>query len=661
MDFEQAKQRAAELTQLLERASNLYYEKDSPEISDAEYDERLRELAHIEDSFPQLVASDSPTQKVGGYADSRFTKVTHTVKMESLQNVFDESGVVAFVDKVREELPGAHFVVEPKIDGLSVLLEYRDGRFVLGSTRGDGIVGEDVTSNLRTITGIPKTLRNAPELLEVRGEVYMPKDSFAKVVERQLEDGAQPFKNPRNAAAGSLRQKDSEITRERDLHIFAFNVQRSSAQFHSHAQSIDCLKAMGFSTVPSCKECDTEEEILAEIQRIGQLRAGLPYDIDGAVIKLDDIAGRSIIGSTSKFPKWATAYKYPPETKSSTLLEIEVRVGRTGVLTPTAVFAPVLIAGSTVSRAVLHNQDFINELDIRIGDTVDVRKAGDVIPEVVRAYDHKTDSVTFQLPDCCPSCGERVERPQGEAALRCINPECPEQLRRNIIHFASREAMDIDSLGPSTVDRLLDAGLVENIADLYDLTYEDILSLDNFKEKSADNLLNSIRRSKDNNLDRLIFALGIRNVGQRAATIICEKLGAVKSIMAATRDEISEIDGVGPVIADSVVTFFEKEGARDLISRLASLGVNTGYRSDRLSDKLEGKTVVVTGSLERISRDEANALISKHGGKPASSVSKKTSFVVAGENAGSKLAKAQELGVSVLSERELLDMLGDQI
>lgn len=657
MDFKAAKNRIDELRAALERASELYYDKDAPELTDAEYDALMVELGKLENEFPQLASSDSPTRKVGGRADSRFTKVRHEVKMESLQNIFDKEGIASFVEKVRAEIPDAAFVVEPKIDGLSVSLEYRDGRFSLGSTRGDGVVGEDVTANLATIKDIPKALEGAPALLEVRGEVYMPKSSFAAIVAQQTEEGETPFKNPRNAAAGSLRQKDSAVTSSRDLRIFIFNMQRCSERLESHAGALDWLASLGFTVSPTYKLCSSADEIFSEIDRIGTQRASLPFDIDGAVVKLDSLSGRSLLGSTSKFPKWAAAFKYPPEVKTSTLIGVEVGVGRTGVLTPTAVFEPVLLAGSTVARAVLHNQDFIDALDLRVGDTIEVRKAGDVIPEIVRAFDHKSDSETFKLPELCPSCGSHVVRVGEEVALRCVNPECPEQLRRNIIHFASRGAMDIENMGPSTVDKLLGAGLIANIADIYSLTREQVLTLEGFKDKSADNLISSIARSKDNNLDRLLFALGIRNIGQRAATLICERFSEMNAIMSAPQEDISSIDGIGPIIAHSLTAFFATDGARDLVSRLTEREVNMSYHSNRLSNALEGKTVVVTGSLETLTRDGANELIAKHGGKAAGSVSKKTSYVVAGENAGSKLEKARELGVAVLSEAEFLALL----
>lgn len=657
MDFEAAKARAQELSTLIDKYAHQYYDLDAPEVSDALYDGLVRELETLEKQHPVLVSQRAFTQKVGGHVSSKFDKVVHTVKMESLQNAFSKEEIAEFVDRIGQTLPGAAFVVEPKIDGLSVSLEYRDGALVRGSTRGDGTIGEDITENIRTIRSIPHTLQDAPAFLEVRGEVYMSKKSFFDIVEQQQAQGQTPFKNPRNAAAGSLRQKDSEITRARNLDIFIFNIQQCSEPITSHKASLDRIKALGLPVSPSYILCETADEISAEIDRIGEARKTLDYDIDGAVVKLDDILARAGIGSTNKFPKWAIAYKFPPEIKTSTLLDIEVKVGRTGVLTPTAVFAPVLLAGTTVSRAVLHNQDFIDELDVRIGDTVDVHKAGDIIPEVLRAYDHQPGSETFRLPGHCPACGEETVRLMGESALRCVNPECPEQLRRNLIHFASRGAMDIEGMGPATIDQLLEKGLVKSAADLFHLTREDILSLDKFKDQSTNNLLAALERCKGQNLDRLVFSLGIRNVGQRAATLLCEAYGTMDALMSATAGDIADIYGIGPIIAQSVTEFFERAGAQDLIAQLKAAGLNMTYRSDRRSGLLEGMTLVVTGTLETLSREEANALIQQNGGHAASSVSAKTSYVVAGTAAGSKLTKAQQLGVLVLTEQAFLEML----
>ncbi len=659
MDIEKARERAGALRDELERASFLYYEKDAPELPDDVYDRKMRELEGLEREFPELARADSPTVKVGGAASPRFGKIRHEVRMESLQNAFSRDEIGAFIERVREEVANPVFAVEPKIDGLSVSLEYHDGVLAVGSTRGDGVVGEDITENLRQIASVPAKIEGAPQLLEVRGEVYMPKKSFAAIVEQQQAMGKTPFKNPRNAAAGSLRQKDPAVTRERELDIFVFNLQRSSREFASHIESLDALKGMGFHVSPSYARCESLDEVMAEIERIGSARRGLSYDIDGAVVKLDSLGDRPVLGSTEKFPRWAIAFKYPPEVKKTRLLRVEVQVGRTGVLTPTAVFEPVLLAGTTVSRAVLHNQDFIDNLDLRVGDTVEVRKAGDIIPEIVSASDHPEGSETFKLPSVCPACGERVSRLLDESALRCVNPECPEQRRRNLIHFASRDAMDIDGLGPAVVDKLIAADALHTPADLYELGRDELLELDKIKDRSADNLLKAIDASRGNNLDRVLFSLGIHNVGRKSAALICERFGTMDEIMSATAEQLSAIDGVGPVIADSIVKYFATVGARDLVKRLRDNGVNMAYRSGRRSDKLEGRTVVVTGTLPTLSRDEANALIEAHAGKAASSVSKKTSFVVAGENAGSKLTKALELGIEVIDEAELLKRLAD--
>ncbi len=657
MNFDEAQKRITELRELLEYHSKLYYEFDAPTIEDAEYDALLKELNSLEEQYPELVSEDSPTQQVGGLASTQFTKVTHAVKMESLANAFSREDISAFCERVRSAVSGAEFVVEQKIDGLSVLLEYENGKLIRGSTRGNGVVGEDITDNIMTIKSIPHEVDPSLKLLEVRGEVYMPKEVFLRIVEAQQFDGQAPFKNPRNAAAGSLRQKDSSITKERELDIFIFNLERCSTSFSTHSESLDFLKSQGFHVSPSYVKCKTDDEVMSEILKIGERRTGLSYDIDGAVVKLNDIENRKALGSTNKFPRWAIAFKYPPEVKQTKLLNIEVGVGRTGVLTPTAVFEPVSLAGTTVSRAVLHNQDFINELGIRVGDTISVRKAGDIIPEVLKAFDHPNNSETFRLPSICPSCGEEVVRLQDEVAYRCVNPECPEQKRRNLIHFASKGAMNIDGLGPATIDQLIDNSLVSNIYDLFSVTKEQLLTLDKIKDRSADNILEAISSCKAQNLDKLIFSLGIRNVGEKAATLICERFDTIEKIMSATVEDICSIDGIGPIIAESVVKFFDGDGAKHLIEMLKRTGVNTVYTSSKVSKKLQGLTLVVTGTLPTLSRDEANDLIENNGGKAASSVSKKTSYVVAGESAGSKLTKANELGVPVIDEEELLKMV----
>ncbi|OUP25116.1 DNA ligase (NAD(+)) LigA [Gemmiger sp. An194] len=658
LTLEQAQQRVLELRRVIEYNNRLYYDRDAPELEDFEYDALNRELKELEAQFPQLITPDSPTQHVGGTPSGKFAKVTHAVKMESLQDAFSYEELRDFDRRVRGEGIEPRYVVEVKIDGLSVSLEYENGAFVRGSTRGDGVVGEDVTKNLATIKDIPKKLLNAPEFLEVRGEVYMPHAAFEQLVEEQELNDKQPFKNPRNAAAGSLRQKDSKITAGRGLSIFVFNIQQiRGKELHSHQESLDYVKQLGFVVSPRYHSFDNIEDAIAEIEAIGQMRGTLPFDIDGAVIKVDDFAQRAMLGSTNKFPRWAVAFKYPPEEKETELQQIDITVGRTGVLTPTAVFAPVQLAGTTVSRAILHNEDFIRQLDVRIGDRILVRKAGDIIPEVVAVTQHKDGSEPYQMPQVCPSCGAPAVHLEGEAALRCVNPECPAQALRNIIHFASRNAMDIDGLGKAVAAQLVSKGYVHSAADLYDLTEEQLMTLEKFKEKSARNLLNAIEASKGNNLDKLLFGLGIRNIGEKAAALIAEHFRSMQAVREAGEEQLSEIDGFGAVMAQSVVAFFAKEGTEDLIRRLADAGVNMEWHGEEKTDKLAGKTIVVTGTLPTLSRSEAEALITKNGGKASGSVSKKTAYVLAGEAAGSKLTKAQQLGVPVIDEETFLQMI----
>lgn len=658
MELEQAKQRVQELRRVIERNNRLYYDQDAPELTDFEYDDLNRQLKALEAQYPELVTPDSPTQKVGGTPSGRFPKVVHEVKMESLQDAFSFEELREFDRRVRGEELEPEYVVEVKIDGLSVSLEYRDGVFVRGSTRGDGVVGEDVTANLATIQDIPKKLENAPEFLEVRGEVYMPHAAFEKLVEEQELSDKAPFKNPRNAAAGSLRQKDSSITAARGLSIFVFNIQqlRGGPQLATHSASLDYVKALGFPVSPRYNLYTDIEDAIREIERIGELRGELSFDMDGAVIKVNEFAQRELLGSTNKFPRWAIAFKYPPEEKETELLAVDVSVGRTGVLTPTARFAPVQLAGTTVSRAILHNEDFIAQLELRLGDTIRVRKAGDIIPEVVAVTNH-AGGERYQMPTICPSCGAPVVHLENEAALRCVNPECPAQTLRNIIHFASRGAMDIDGLGKAVAAQLVERGLVHSAADIYDLTREQLLTLDKFKEKSAGNLLAAIEASKQNNLDKLIFGLGIRNIGDKAATLLAEHFGSMQAVRQASLEEVSAIDGFGGVMAQSVAEFFAKQGTGDLLARLERAGVNMRWQGEEKTDKLAGKTIVITGTLETLSRAEAEALVVKNGGKASGSVSKKTSYVLAGEAAGSKLTKAQELGVPVLTEEEFLQLL----
>ena len=657
-DIEISRQRAEQLREELNYHSRKYYVEDSPEIDDYEYDMMMRELKAIESEFPELVTPDSPTVRVGGSADGMFEKVEHTVRMESLQDAFSTEEIKAFDSRVRETQSDVHYVVEPKIDGLSVSLEYVDGVFTRGSTRGDGDVGEDVTANLRTVRSIPLKLKTALPFLEVRGEVYMPKSVFASLVNGQELRGEKPFKNPRNAAAGSLRQKDPKITAGRGLDIFVFNVQKiEGEELTSHKQSLDFLRSQGFKTVPFYNRFDNIGDVLSEIHRIGEIRSGLEFDIDGAVIKVDDFSQRSALGSTSKFPKWAVAFKYPPEEKTTKLVDIEINVGRTGVLTPTAVLEPVLVAGSTVSRATLHNQDFISEKDIRIGDSVVIRKAGDIIPEVVRVAERAEGAEPYALPRICPSCGAAVVREEDEAAVRCVNPECPAQLLRNIIHFCSRDAMDIEGLGEALAEKFVSCGLILNVADIYDITAQQIMSLEGHQEKSAGNLIEAIEKSKQNDLSRLLFALGIRHIGQKAGKLLAQQFGDIDSIIGAGQQDIAAIDGFGDIMAESAVRFFSMPQTLDLIDRLKAAGVNMKSLTERKTDaKFAGLTFVLTGTLPTLSRSEATKIIEDLGGKASSSVSKKTSYVVAGEEAGSKLKKAQDLGIPIISQNDLLKM-----
>ena len=659
MEKIEAKQKIEELRTVLEELNYQYYVLDSPTVEDFEYDRMLHELMDLEEQFPEFKSDDSPTVRVGGMALNTFESVPHTVPMGSLRDVLDTAELYAFDEKVRETIANPVYVVEPKIDGLSVSLEYADSKFVRGSTRGDGMVGEDVTQNLKTVPSIPMRLRRSLPFLEVRGEVYMPRHNFEKLVALQELNEEQPFKNPRNAAAGSLRQKDPKITAKRRLDIFVFNVQQiEGIEITNHYDSLVLLSELGFKVIPSFQKFDNIEDAVKEVEHIGSMRGKYPFDIDGAVIKINDFAQREQLGSTAKYPRWAVAFKYPPEEKETVLKEIQVKVGRTGVLTPTAVFDPIQLAGTTVSRAVLHNQDFIDEKAIGIGDTIVVRKAGDIIPEVVTVARHCEDSQVYQIPRICPSCGSRVVREEDEAALRCINPECPAQLLRMIIHFASRDAMDIDGLGPALIQSLIDQKLIKSASDLYFLQKEDVKNLERMGEKSAQNLMDAIEKSKQAGLARLLFGFGIRNIGQKAADLVAQRFHTLDAVMSATAEEVASIDGFGMIMAESLVDFFSLEGTREMVERLKSAGVfmeNTKIISDT---RLEGSTFVLTGTLSQMTRNEAKAAIEKLGGKVSSSVSKKTTYVVAGEEAGSKLTKAQQLGTTILSEQEFLEMLG---
>ena len=645
-----------ELRKTLRYHSDRYYNDDAPEIEDYEYDMMMRELKELEEKYPEYDAPDSPTKKVGGVADNSFESVAHSVRMESLQDAFSKDELREFSNRVEDTVSDVNYVVEPKIDGLSVSLEYRDGMFLRGSTRGNGDVGEDVSGNLRVIHNIPLKLNKSIPYIEVRGEVYMPKKSFERVVDRQIINGEKPFKNPRNAAAGSLRQKDSSVAASRGLDIFVFNIQQiEGVELSSHKESLDFIKELGFNTIPTYKKVDNIEDAIAEIDRIGEARGSLEYDIDGAVIKVDDFSQRDILGSTAKYPKWAIAFKYPPEEKQTKLLDIEIAVGRTGVLTPTAILESVHLAGTTVSRATLHNQDFINEKGIAIGDVVTVRKAGDIIPEVLCVNEHNSNSV-FKFPDVCPSCGEKVYRDEDEAAIRCINPECPAQLLRNLIHFCSRDAMDIEGLGPA-IETFVNEGMIAKTYDIYNLDFNKILSLEGFKETSANNIINSVNNSKNNDLSKLIFALGIRHIGAKAGKLLADYFKDIDLVMNASVDDILQIDGFGKIMAESVVEFFSSDSTKELIAKLKEAGVNMKSTNVVEDTRFSGMTFVLTGTLPTLKRAEASKIIESFGGKTSSSVSKKTTYVLAGEEAGSKLDKANKLGVQVISEEEFKEMI----
>lgn len=659
MDFESARLRVEELRRQIEYHSRRYYDEDAPEIEDDEFDALTRELRRWEESYPQLITADSYTQRVHGEVSRLFTPVTHEVPLGSLQDVFSLEELREFDLRVRETISDPTYVIEPKIDGLSIALEYQNGAFVRGATRGDGETGEDVSANLRTVESIPMRLSRAVERIIVRGEVYMPRQRFAELVAKQEENGEKTFKNPRNAAAGSLRQKDSAVTKERHLDIFVFNMQLLEGEtVYSHAESLERMRELGFSVIPFYKRTGSIEEILQEVERIGTVRSELPFDIDGAVIKVDNFADRERLGSTSKFPRWAVAYKYPPEEKETVLRDVEITVGRTGVLTPTGVFDPVTLAGTTVSRATLHNEDFIREKSLNIGDTVVLRKAGDIIPELVRVVRHAGDTV-FTLPSACPSCGAAVSRDPDEAALRCVNPECPAQRLQRLIHFASRDAMDIEGLGPAVLEQLYEEGLIHHVYDLYTLDRQQIAALERLGEKSADNLLEAVEKSKEADLSRLIFALGIRHIGQKAAKLLAQRFGTMDAVMNATEQEVLAIDGFGDIMVQSLLCFFAMESSRNLVEKLKDAGVNMECTLQQTDRRFEGMTFVLTGALPSMTRDEASALIERYGGKTSGSVSKKTSIVLAGEDAGSKLTKAQALGIRIIDQNEFEALLAD--
>lgn len=656
-----AEKRMRELEALLEYHSRLYYELDTPEIEDAEYDKLFRELQDLEAAHPDLASPTSPTKRVGGRVAEKFEKVRHQGRMGSLSDVFSEEEFLAFDDRVREVTPNAVYCVECKFDGLSVALEYRDGKFVRGLTRGDGEYGEDVTDNLMTIRSLPLTLKEAVPHLIVRGEVYMPKEVFASLNRAREENGEKLFANPRNAAAGSLRQLDSRLCAKRKLDLFVYNIQLCETPLpDTHFASLEWLRSLGFPISPLNKLCGNAEEAVQQIREIGALRGTLPFDIDGAVIKVDDIAMREELGETASVPRWAAAYKYPPQRGETVVREIRIQVGRTGVLTPRASMDPVAVAGSTVSFATLHNADFIAEKDVRVGDTVVIHKAGDIIPEILTVVKEKRpeNTVPFAMPTHCPSCGEPVYRENGEAATRCINPDCPAQLERRIIHFVSRDAMGIDFLGESNVRTMVGAGLLAGVADLYDLTEEKILSLGSgYGEKSASNILSAIEKSKEAGLARLLFALGIRHIGEKAGQLLAAKFPNMEALLEADKEDLLAVEEIGEESAQSLLDFLKSPHTKQLMARLQEKGVSMDSKQERKGDKLAGMTIVCTGTLPTLKRNEAEALIRAHGGNPASSVSKKTSYVVAGEAAGSKLTKAQSLGVPVLTEEEFLKLL----
>ncbi len=654
-------ERIAYLQKTLQYHNEKYYNQDAPEISDFEYDQMMRELETLESEHPEAVTEDSPTRRVGGAPDSNFVPVEHQIPMQSLADVFSFEELKEFLDRIQRELgQDVYYSVEPKIDGLSVSLEYQNGILTRGSTRGNGVTGEDITENLRVIADIPKTISQGPEFLEVRGEVYMPTSSFIRLNE-QREDLELPlFANPRNAAAGSLRQLDSQITAQRGLSIFVFNIQQCSSEFTSHWEGLEKLESWGFPVVPYRKRCFQAGEICDHIALIGDTRGELEYEIDGVVVKIDSIALRDKLGNTSKTPRWAVAYKFPAEEKETLLENIFVQVGRTGVLTPNAQLTPVRLAGTTVSRATLHNIDNIRQKDIRIGDRVMVRKAGDIIPEVVRSLPEKRtkDLPIWNMPAVCPECGSPTVRVEGEAAVRCSGVACPAQKMRRLIHFASKGAMDIDGLGPAVIGKLLEQDLISTPADLYDLTPMELISLDKFGEKSAFNLLEALEQSKTRGLERVLCALGIPFVGERTAAQLAARFGSMDAIRKAGKEELAAVEDVGEKIAESILEFFEVDANCHLIDQLAQKGVlMTAKQKERTDGRFSGKTFVLTGTLPGYRREDAAKIIRSFGGKVTGSVSKKTDYVLAGEEAGSKLEKAQRLGIMVINQQEFEQMI----
>ena len=664
MDKKQAQKRAEELKRITEYHAKKYYDEDSPEISDFEYDMLMNELKNIEKQFPELVDSNSLTQKVGGSVKEGFEKVVHEIPLQSLQDVFDFEDVRSFDERIRKTLgedeKKLKYVVETKIDGLSASLEYKDGTFVRGATRGDGSIGEDVTENLKTIKTIPKVLKE-PVTITVRGEVFISKKDFEKLNEQReiLEEPI--FANARNAAAGSLRQLDSNITKARPLDIFIFNIQKVEGKnIESHYEGLLYLEKLGFNVVPQKMLANNIEEAIEYIKKIGDERENLPYGTDGAVVKVDNIGFREKLGTTYKTPKWAIAYKYPPETKETKVKDIICQVGRTGVITPMAILEPVKLAGSTISKTTLHNEDFIKEKDLRIGDTVLIQKAGDVIPEVLKVVEEKRtgNEIKFEMPKICPVCGAMAVREEGESATRCIGIECNAKLLRSIVHFVSKDGMNIDGMGYNIIEALMNKGLIKNIADIYSLTFEEISSLKKNGRKFAQNLIDAIEQSKNNNLDKLINALGIRHIGIKTAKILAKQYKSMEKLMNASYIDLSIIPEIGTITAKSIVDFFEQEQTKDLISKLESANVNMNYKMDNKADeRFSGKTFVLTGSLEKYSREKASEIIENFGGKTSNSVSKNTSYVLAGEEAGSKLKKAQGLGIEIIDEQTFENMI----
>ena len=664
MDKKQAKERIEELRKKTEYYAKKYYDDDNPEITDFEYDMMMLELRTLESQNPEFITKDSLTQKVGGHVKEGFAKVEHEVPLQSLQDVFNFEEIEAFDERVKKVasengIDEVKYVVETKIDGLSSALEYKDGKLVRGATRGNGLVGEDVTENLKTIKTIPQEL---PEKINitVRGEVFISKKEFEKMNQEREENEEELFANARNAAAGSLRQLDSNITKKRPLNIYIFNVQKiEGKEFNSHFEELEYLEKLGFNVNPVRIPCSNIEEVKKAINKIGEDRENLTFGIDGAVVKVDNLKLRTILGTTSKVPKWAIAYKYPPEQKETILKDIEFQVGRTGVITPLAILEPVRVAGSLISKTTLHNEDFVKEKGLKIGDRVIIQKAGDVIPEIVRAVVEKRDGKEkeFVMPTHCPVCGAETVREEGESAVRCTGIECPAKLYRNLVHFVSREAMNIDGLGENIIGILLEKKMISNIADIYDLEFEDLASLKKNGKKFAQNLIDSINISKQNDLYRLITALGIRHVGVKAAKVLAKTYENMDNLANASIEDLSQVDEVGPIVANSINEFFSQEQTKDLLKRLKNAGVNMErQKEENEDDRFAGKTFVLTGSLEKYSREEASNIIEKFGGKTSSSVSKKTTYLLAGEDAGSKLTKAQSLGVQIISENEFEEM-----